>query len=67
MRITINNKPIEISEITISLEQLMVKQNVKNNGTAVAINNMIVKHDQWDDTLIKDGDSITVISAAFGG
>ena len=47
--------------------QLMTERGVKPGGTAIALNNRIVRHENWETTKLNDGDSITLISAAFGG
>ncbi len=67
MRITINNKPADISNDYMTLAELLEERGVKSGGTAVALNNRIVKHENWEITRLNDGDSLTIISAAFGG
>lgn len=67
MTITINNQQVELSEEFINLAQLLELRNVKAGGTAVALNNKIVRHENWETTTLSEGDSLTIISAAFGG
>ncbi|WP_301743769.1 sulfur carrier protein ThiS [uncultured Duncaniella sp.] len=67
MRIYFNNRPIDLADENITVAELLRQQNVKSGGTAVAVNNKIVTHDIWEIKQICDGDSVMVISAAFGG
>lgn len=67
MRITINNQDIDLSSDYLTIAELMKERGVKAGGTAVALNNKIVKHENWEIIRLQDGDSVTIISAAFGG
>jgi thiamine biosynthesis protein thiS len=67
MRITINNQDIDLSSDYLTIAELMKERGVKAGGTAIALNNKIVKHENWEITRLHDGDSVTIISAAFGG
>ena len=67
MRIYFNNRPIDLADENITVAELLRQQNVKSEGTAVTVNNKIVTHDIWEIKQICDGDSVMVISAAFGG
>lgn len=67
MRITINNQPVELSESEITLDELMTIRNIPAGGTAVAVNNRLITRSNWFATNIKEGDCLTIISAAFGG
>ena len=67
MRIFINNNPEDISLENPTLEELLTLKNIPASGTAVAINNKLVRHADWQRTIVQANDSITIISAAFGG
>lgn len=67
MRITINNQDIDLTSDYLTIAELMKERGVKAGGTAVALNNKIVKHENWEITRLQEGDSVTIISAAFGG
>ena len=66
MKITINDRPTEFAEGT-SLAQAMAECNVPEKGTAVALNGKIARRDSWAQTMLRDGDNIIIISAAYGG
>jgi len=67
MRITINNHPVDISDEYVSIAELLKLRNINPGGTAVAVNNKIVPHNIWETKSLNEGDSVTIISAAFGG
>ncbi|MCM1319780.1 MAG: sulfur carrier protein ThiS [Muribaculaceae bacterium] len=66
MIIYVNSKPVEI-DYSISVEELLNRQNVPSGGTAVAVNGKVVRRDNWADHLINDGAQVLIISAAYGG
>lgn len=67
MNITINNRPTEIPDTARTIADLADLQGLRPQGTAIARNGMVVKKSEWASSPIAEGDSITVISAAFGG
>lgn len=67
MRITINNRPVDVADEFITLAEFLRLEDISPGGTAVAINNKIVPHSQWETKRLQEGDQLTVISAAFGG
>ena len=67
MIISINNNDVEFSSDDLTIAELIEQQRISKSGTAIAVNDKIVRHDQWDSFRLKDCDRLTVISAAFGG
>lgn len=67
MKIYINNKPEEISLDNPTLQELLFLKNIPASGTAIAVNNKLVRHTDWTNTVVNPEDSLTIISAAFGG
>lgn len=67
MRIYFNNQIIELPNDYMTLGELLEYKQVKPEGIAVALNNKIVRKDKWNLTDLKYDDSVTVITAAFGG
>ncbi len=67
MRITVNNQPVDLSEEYLTLKDFLEIRGVMTERTAVALNNKIVTRDKWPLVNISDGDTIMLISAAFGG
>ncbi|MBQ0057118.1 MAG: sulfur carrier protein ThiS [Bacteroidales bacterium] len=64
-RIVINNEARETEAQFI--QQLAAELDLPERGVALAVNNKIVPRATWPDTAISEGDSITIIKAAFGG
>ena len=67
IRLTINNKVEFINSEKLYLSELVALKNIPLKGTAVAVNGKIARKENWDTTKISAGDSLTVISAAYGG
>lgn len=67
MNIYINDQLTEIDPISITVADLLKMRDVKTDGTAVAINNRLVRNLKWESTILNEGDRVTIISAAFGG
>ena len=68
MELIINNKTKHYQVPPNHLKQLMeweLKQ--QTSGIAVALNNLVIPNAQWEETLLVDGDSILLITAAQGG
>lgn len=66
MRIYVNNKPEDFEE-GLTLSGLLEKKGIKENGTAISVNDQLVCHGCWDERQLADGDRLIIISAAFGG
>lgn len=67
MEININNVKIELPATIVTIADLVAWKELSERGTAVAVNDEIVKHDAWAGTAIQSGDNVVIISAAFGG
>lgn len=67
MKITVNNSPKIIDEQYVTVSRLLEILGVKENGTAVAVNERLIRKDDRPSTSVSDGDAITIITAAFGG
>ncbi len=67
MNIILNNIPTKLPDDYMSVEDLAEWKGIKKQGTAIAVNDMIVKKDDWELTKLHELDRVTVISAAFGG
>lgn len=66
MRIQVNDKQLEVTE-KINLSQLLSAQNVDTSAVAVALNGQIIHREQWQQTELKDNDTITLVQAVAGG
>ena len=66
MRIQVNDKDFEITEKT-NLSQLLSAQNVDTSAVAVALNGQIIHREKWQQTELKNNDTITLVQAVAGG
>lgn len=66
MKIYLNQIEIEVDDSSVLL-QLLQTQGIKPEGIAVAINNQIVKRDEWTTQQLAENDKVTVIQATYGG
>lgn len=67
MKIELNNESVELNDDTKTVAELLNDRGVKGGGTAVSVNNRIVRHCDWENAQLHDGDRVVIISAAFGG
>ena len=66
MNILLNNKP-EILFDGSTVKKLLENKNIKNKYYAVEINRKIIPKSDHETYVIKDGDSIEIITAIGGG
>lgn len=67
MNIILNSQPVSLPSDGMTVADLVAWRNIKPQGTAIALNDKIVKKENWELTKLSELDRITVISAAFGG
>lgn len=66
MHILINEEVREVtSDISVSL--LFETLGIQSAGIAVAVNDQVIRRSDWENTLLKEQDRITVIRATCGG
>lgn len=66
MNVFINHSPVEI-EAAMSLTDLLLRENIRTGGIAVAINNKVVPRSEWEKTRLQENAKITIIHAVCGG
>lgn len=67
MKILLNNIVTPLPSDYMTVADFVVWKGIKPSGTAIAINDKIIKKAFWETTTFHDLDRVTVISAAFGG
>lgn len=68
MKIRINNVDHVIERNDVALtEVIAILELNSNKGLAMAIDNKVISKKDWDSTLLKEGNNITVIKATQGG
>lgn len=67
MTIELNNVSEKLPNDYMTISDLVEWKKIPKNGTAIAINDKLVKQENWPVTKLNDFDRVTVISAAYGG
>lgn len=67
MKITLNNISEQLPQENCTVLDLLNYKGINRNGTAVSVNDRIVRHSAWESTRLSEGDRVVIISAAFGG
>ena len=66
MKAILNGKATEIVENTSVLD-LVLSRNLEAEAIIVALNDKVIKRDQWIDTTINEGDCLELVSLVGGG
>lgn len=67
MKVFLNDNIVDLPDEYMTIADLIKWKNIPSQGTAIALNNKLIKQDKWSVTDLHVNDHITVISAAFGG
>lgn len=67
MKIFLNNTPVNIPGNDVTVLALVQYKDISRNGTAVSVNDRLIRQSDWETAKLKDGDRVVIISAAFGG
>lgn len=68
MRLTINGETRDLEEAgEMSVAKLVAALGLENVRVAVELNRGIVRRQQWDETSVKDGDTVEIVHFVGGG
>jgi sulfur carrier protein len=67
MKINLNNSETELNHKEISVKDLLAEKKFTFKMLIIKINGVIVKKDDYEITIIKDGDKVDVIHLISGG
>lgn len=67
MNITLNNRKESFQEKSMFVSELLKKKNFTFKLLVIKINNKLVKKEDYDKAMIKDGDNVAVIHLISGG
>lgn len=67
MTILLNDNTEVLPDNVVTVSDLVKWKNIPAQGTAIAVNDKLIRQQQWDQVKLSDGEQITVISAAYGG
>lgn len=66
MTVYLNDKPVQVPELT-TLQKLLMDNQITPAGKAAAINDRAVPPGIWADTILHSGDRILIFRAFYGG
>jgi len=67
MKITLNNTVTELNYAEISVKELLSARKFTFKMLVIKINGTIVKKEEYEKTIIRDGDKVDVIHLISGG
>lgn len=67
MEIKINNQIKTLDADCLVLTDVINACDFPDKGIAVAVNNTVIRRAKWNDTVVGNGDCLTVIQAVCGG
>ena len=66
IKVSVNGEVKELDE-NLNIKQMIEALNYKTKGFAVAVNTTFVSIKSYEDTIIKDGDTIDILAPVQGG
>jgi len=69
MKIKVNGeeKFINNSHKEFTLTETLIQLGYKNNTIIVELNNLIINNESWQESKVKDGDKLEIVSIVGGG
>jgi thiamine biosynthesis protein ThiS len=67
MNITLNNRPESFDKNQITISELLKIKNFTFKMLVIKVNSELVKKDSYDNSLVKDGDDVTILHLISGG
>ncbi len=67
MKIQVNNRPEEIERTEMTVQELIDYKNFKFKMLVTKINGKLVKKDERNTAIVKDGDDVTILHMISGG
>jgi len=67
MKITLNNRQDSITQDQITVSELLKIKNFTFKMLVIKVNGKLVKKDSYNNSVIKDGDDVTVLHLISGG
>ncbi|MCD7710246.1 MAG: sulfur carrier protein ThiS [Porphyromonadaceae bacterium] len=66
MKIYLNRQEIYVGS-RCTLKELLLGQSITPEGIAIAVNNRVIRKEDWADTFLSNNDKVMVIHASYGG
>ena len=66
IKIVLNKKEIELKDNS-TITMLIEDMNIEVKGIAIAVNNKVIRRNEWQNYILKNNDIVIVIKAVCGG
>lgn len=66
MTLTLNGEALELPD-GATIRDLLARYGRQDSGVAVAVNLDVVQREEFDSTVLRDGDRIDIVTAVGGG
>ena len=66
-KVLLNGKKLEISDNILTIADLLSSMSIPTVGTAVALNDKVVRKADHEATAIEDNDTVEIVRAVAGG
>ena len=67
MKILLNNRQVEFEKDTISVSEMLILKNFTYRMRIVKINGLIISKENYDSTIIQNGDEVQMLYLMSGG
>ena len=67
MKINLNNSETELNYTEISIKELLAEKKFTFKMLIIKVNGVLVKKEDYENTIVKDGDKVDVIHLISGG
>ena len=67
MKITLNNRPEEFIEEEITVSEMLDIKKFTFRMRIIKINGRLIRRDEYDNTIIRDGDDVQMLYLMSGG
>ncbi len=67
MKVYLNSEPITLDKGMSLYHLLSLKDFIDQKGIAVAVNNKVIRKQEWGSNVLNENDKVLIISATKGG
>jgi len=67
MKISLNNRQETFKQTSLTINELLKEKNFTFKFLVIKVNGKLIKKENYDDTVIKNGDDVAVVHLISGG
>jgi sulfur carrier protein len=67
MNIILNNNPESFEKSEMSISEILVSKNFIFKMLVIKINDKVIKKDEYETTIVKEGDNVVILHLVSGG